>query len=191
MSDDNFNKIRDGIEAKFGLDLSGMTRESLATPEKAPTPVKPKVQNTDDILFGSNGIMKNYINSGSQLGDQQKAEIMNNYNLIKPSLTADVKTQVEEYLKQVGIDVNTPIEVPTPEPQPEAIQPNLLQKGVNAIKGWLGQKGGQNTSPTGNVAASNTNQQQDYTAMSDDQLADLALTGDQAAIDELKRRGLL
>lgn len=34
MSDENFNKIRDGIATKFGLDLSGMTRESLKETSK-------------------------------------------------------------------------------------------------------------------------------------------------------------
>ncbi len=147
----------------------------------------PKVQDPNDILFGTNGIMKNYINSGSQLGEEQKAEIRNNYNLIKPSLSADVRTKVEDYLQQIGIDVNAVIEAPTTEPTTlEAKQPGLIGKAWNYLK---------NTT-IGDVKnkiqdKGNTPQQQEYTAMNDDELADLALTGDQAAIDELKRRGLL
>ena len=175
MSDTDFYKIRDGIATKFGLDLSTMTRESLVTPEKVPAPTKVKVQDPNDVLFGTNGIMKNYINSGSQLGDEQKTEIRNNYNLIKPSLSADIRMQVEDYLKQIGIDVNAV--APIPEPTPEPTEQGGGFHPITAVKNWLGMKG--------------TPQQQDYTSMSDDQLADLALTGDQAAIDELKRRGLL
>jgi len=154
-------------------------KQKYEKPEAA-TGAKPKVQDPNDVLFGTNGIMKAYIGSGSQLGEEQKAEIRNNYNLIKPSLSADVRTQVEDYLKQIGIDVNAPVEAPIPEPTPEAAQPNILQKGVAAFKNWLGMKG-----------TPQQQGQQDYTAMGDDELADLALTGDQAAIDELKRRGLL
>jgi len=175
-----FNKIKAGFQNQFpNIDMSSITQESIREPEKAVTPTKPKIQDPNDILFGTNGIMKDYINRGVPLGEEQKTEIKNNYNLIKPSLSADVRTQVEDYLKQIGIDVNAPVEAPIPEPQPEAAQPGLLQKGVSAVKGWLGMKG---TTQQG---------QQDYTAMGDDELADLALTGDQAAIDELKRRGLL
>lgn len=205
---DVFEKQKNMIQKNTGLDLSGVTFESLKTPEKVVTPT-PKVQDANEVLFGTNGIMKNYINSGSQLGDQQKAEIRNNYDIIKPSLTANVKTQVEEYLKQIGIDVNAPVQaqkdyttmsdeelsaLPNDSLAVEELKNRKPSGGfhpITAIKNWLGQKGGQGVSPTGNVAASSVNQQQNYTTMSDDQLADLALTGDQAAIDELKRRGLL
>ena len=180
MSDIDFYKTRDGIATKFGLDLSTMTRESLVTPEKVATPTKPKVQDPNDVLFGTNGIMKNYINSGSQLGDEQKAEIRNNYNLIKPSLSADVRTQVEEYLQQIGIDVNAPITEPISEPESTASKPSFLGNIWNKI-----------TKPGGTPAYKGTPQQKDYTAMSDDELADLALFGDTSAIEELKRRGLI
>jgi len=173
-----FNKIKAGFQNQFpNIDMSSITQESIREPEKI---TKTKAVDSNDILFGTNGIMKAYINSGSQLGDEQKAEILNNYNLIKPSLSADVRTQVEDYLKQIGIDVNAPVEAPIPEPTPETPQPGPLQKGVNAVKNWLGMKG-----------TPQQQGQQDYTAMGDDELADLALTGDQAAINELKRRGLL
>ena len=176
---DTFNKVLAGLQKQFpNIDMSGITQESLKTPEKPTTTTKPKVIDPNDVLFGTNGIMKNYINSGSQLGDEQKTEIRNNYNLIKPSLSADVRTQVEDYLKQIGIDVNAV--APIPEPTPEPTEQGGGFHPITAVKNWLGMKG---TPPQQG--------QQDYTAMNDDQLADLALTGDQAAIDELKRRGLL
>ncbi|MFH1563934.1 MAG: hypothetical protein ABIF11_11060, partial [Nitrospirota bacterium] len=79
-------------------------------------------------------------NSGSQLGEEQKAEIRNNYNLIRPSLSADVRTQVEEYLQQIGIDINAPVEALITEPTPEP-QPGVIQKGIDKVKGWLGMEG--------------------------------------------------
>jgi len=115
-----------------------------------------KVTDPEGILFGINGIMKDYINSGSQLGEQQKIEIRNNYDIIKPSLSVESRTQVEDYLQQIGIDVNAPIEAPTTEPTPEPSGGGFHP--VTAIKGWLGQKGVQGVSPTGNVAASGGNQ---------------------------------
>lgn len=66
----------------------------------------------NDILFGTNGIMKDYISSGSQLGDEQRIEIRNNYDIIKPSLPKDIQIQVEDYLKQIGIDVTEAIPKP-------------------------------------------------------------------------------
>jgi len=175
-----FNKIKAGFQNQFpNIDMSGITQESLKTPEKVTT-AKPKVQDPNDVLFGTNGIMKNYINSGSQLGDEQKTEIRNNYNLIKPSLSANVRTQVEDYLQQIGIDVNAPIETPIPEPEPTTSKPSFLGNIWNKI-----------TKPGGTPAYKGTPQQKDYTAMSDDELADLALFGDTSAIEELKRRGLI
>ena len=115
-----------------------------------------KVTDPEGILFGINGIMKDYINSGSQLGEEQKKEIRNNYDIIKPSLDVEANRQVVDYLQQIGINVNTPIKNTTTTAKTP--QPGLLQKGVNAVKGWLGQKGGQGVSPTGNVASSTTNQ---------------------------------
>jgi len=139
--------------------------------------VAPKAVDPNDVLFGTNGIMKDYINSGSQLGEQQKTEIRNNYNIIKPSLSAEVRTQVEDYLQQIGIDLNPPTEAPIPEPTPEAPQPNLLQKGANAVKNWLGQKG--TPKPT------------DYATMTEEVLFKLASEGDQLAYEEAKRRGII
>jgi len=138
---------------------------------------KSKAVDPNDVLFGTNGIMKDYINSGSQLGEQQKTEIRNNYNIIKPSLSAEVRTQVEDYLQQIGIDLNPPAETPIPEPTPEAAQPNLLQKGANAVKNWLGQKG--------------TPKPSDYATMTEEVLFKLASEGDQLAYEEAKRRGII
>ena len=178
---DTFDKVKAGLQNKFpDIDLSDITQESLREPEKAVAGIKPKIQDPNDVLFGTNGIMKNYINSGSQLGDEQKAEIRNNYNLIKPSLGADVRTQVEEYLQQIGIDVNAPITEPISEPESTASKPSFLGNIWNKI-----------TKPGGTPAYKGTPQQKDYTAMSDDELADLALFGDTSAIEELKRRGLI
>jgi len=177
---DTFNKVLAGLQKQFpNVDMSGITQESLKTPEKVTT-TKPKVQDPNDVLFGTNGIMKDYINTGGTLGEEQKAEIRNNYNLIKPSLTPDVRTQVEDYLKQIGIDLNAPVEAPIPEPEPTTSKPSFLGNIWNKI-----------TKPGVPPAYKGTPQQKEYTAMNDDELADLALTGDQAAIDELKRRGLL
>jgi len=108
-----FNKIKAGFQNQFpNIDMSSITQESIREPEKAVAGTKPKIQDPNDVLFGTNGIMKNYINSGSQLGEEQKTEIRNNYNLIKPSLNANVRTQVEDYLQQIGIDVSAVIEEP-------------------------------------------------------------------------------
>ena len=114
-------------DSKTGKYFASFQKEAKSTTDKVTDP--------EGILFGINGIMKDYINSGSQLGDQQKAEIRNNYDIIKPSLDVEAKKQVEDYLQQIGIDVNAPAETPIPEPTPETAQPNLLQKGVNAVKG--------------------------------------------------------
>ena len=141
---------------------------------------KTKAVDPNDVLFGTNGIMKDYINTGGTLGEEQKAEIRNNYNLIKPSLSADVRTQVEDYLKQIGIDVNAPIAEPISEPEPTTSKPSFLGNIWKKI-----------TTPGGTPAYKGTPQQKDYTAMSDDELADLALFGDTSAIEELKRRGLI
>jgi len=143
------------------------------------------IQDPNDVLFGTNGIMKAYINSGSQLGDEQKIEIRNNYNLIKPSLNADVRTQVEEYLKQIGIDLAETLPTPEPTPEPTATKPSLLKGIWNKL-----------TTPGGTPAYKGTTPQvsqgqKDYTAMTADELADLALFGDTLAIEELKRRGLI
>jgi len=176
-----FNKIKAGFQNQFpNIDMSSITQESIREPEKAVTPTKPKIQDPNDILFGTNGIMKDYINRGVPLGEEQKTEIKNNYNLIKPSLSADVRTQVEEYLQQIGINVNAPIETPIPEPETTTSKPSLLGNIWNKI-----------TKPGGTPAYKGTPQQKDYTAMSDDELADLALFGDTSAIEELKRRGLI
>ena len=184
---ETFNAILAGLEKNTGIDLSAITQQSLKTPEKVPATAKAKVQDPNDILFGTNGIMKDYINSGSQLGEEQKAEIRNKYNLIKPSLSADVRVKVEDYLQQIGVDLNAPIPAPTPESTtPEAKQPGLLGKAWNYLKNTTVEDVKNKIQGKGN-----TPPQQDYAAMSDDELADLALTGDQAVIDELKRRGLL
>ena len=183
---ETFNAIKAGLEKNTGIDLSAITQQSLKTPEKVPAVAKTKVQDPNDVLFGTNGIMKNYINSGSQLGEEQKAEIRNNYNLIRPSLSADVRTQVEEYLQQIGIDINAPVEAPITETTtPEVKQPGPIGKAWNWLKNTTVEDVKNKIQGKGNTS------QQGYTAMSDDELADLALTGDQAAIDELKRRGLL
>lgn len=73
----------------------------------------PKAVDPNDVLFGTNGIMKDYIGSGSQLGDEQKTEIRNNYDIIKPSLDENTQKQVEDYLEQIGIDVDAVIGEPT------------------------------------------------------------------------------
>lgn len=71
------------------------------------------ITDINDVLFGTTGIMKNYIGSGSQLGEEQKMEIRNNYDIMKPSLGEETQTQVEEYLSQIDIDVSKAI----PEPE--------------------------------------------------------------------------
>ena len=199
---DTFNKVKAGLQNKFpDIDLSDITQESLREPEKAVADTKPKIQDPNDVLFGTNGIMKNYINSGSQLGDEQKTEIRNNYNLIKPSLSADVRTQVEDYLKQIGIDVNASVEeqknytimtddelsaLPDDPLAVEELKRRKAQFGGGLTKWW-----NKITKPGGTPAYKGTPQQKDYTAMSNDELADLALFGDTSAIEELKRRGLI
>jgi len=109
-------------------------------PPKPSTPLVVRMVDPNDVLFGTNGIMKDYINSGSQLGEEQKAEIRNNYNVIKPALSEETRKQVEDYLGQIGIDVTTPITEPISESTPEP-QPNILQKGISKVKDWLGMEG--------------------------------------------------
>jgi len=120
--------------------------------------------------------MKDYIGSGSQLGDEQKIEIRNNYDIIKPSLSKEVGKQVEDYLEQIGIDVNAIIpEAPIIEE--ETPPPNIFHKGITAVKNWLKMKG--------------TPKPSDYTNMPEDILFKLAEEGDQLAYEEAKRRGLV
>lgn len=175
-----FNQMAKSLNVPTTFDTY---KQKYEKPEAAKAAAKGKVQDPNDVLFGTNGIMKDYINTGGQLGEEQKVEIRNNYELIKPSLSADIRTQVEDYLRQIGVDVNAPAEEPIPEPEPEATQPGPLRKAWD----YLTKPGGRSPAYKGNTQQG----QQDYTAMSDDQVADLALTGDQAAIEELKRRGLL
>ena len=115
MTDAQFEAVKKDAEKHFNTDLSNITKEFLYEDKTTTTP---KTEEPNEVLFGTNGIMKDYINSGSQLGEEQKVEIKNNYDIMKPSLTADVQKQVEDYLLQVGIDVNAQAQVePTPEPE--------------------------------------------------------------------------
>jgi len=158
------------------MDKLGATTEEKKNYLLSGTGGTTKAVDPNDVLFGTNGIMKDYINSGSQLGEEQKVEIRNNYNIIKPSLSAEVRTQVEDYLQQIGIDLNPPAEAPIPEPTPEAQQGGGFHP-ITAVKNWLGQKG--------------TPQPSDYATMSEEVLFKLASEGDQLAYKEAKRRGLI
>ena len=165
------------IAKSLGVDTTFDTYKQAYKKPEAVGAAKTKAVDPNDILFGTNGIMKNYINSGSQLGEEQKTEIRNNYNLIKPSLSADVRTQVEDYLKQIGIDVNAEIPKTPIITEEEEPPPNIFQKGITAVKNWLNRKG--------------TPQQIDYINMPEDILFKLAEEGDQLAYEEAKRRGLI
>jgi len=166
-----FNQMAKSLNVPTTFDTY---KQKYEKPEQAGAGVK---VDPNDVLFGTQGIMKDYINSGSQLGEEQKTKIRNNYNLIKPSLSPEVRTQVEDYLQQIGIDLNPQVAEPTPEPQPETAQPNLLQKGISGVKNWLNMKG--------------TPKPSDYATMTEEVLFKLASEGDQLAYEEAKRRGII
>ena len=104
------------------------------------------------VMFGSSdwvtGISKpgiisqaisNKLNMGQVLTEDENTEIRNNYNAIKETLPNEIKSVIESQLQRYGISLETPPEAPIPELTPE--QPGLIQKGVTAVKDFLGMKG--------------------------------------------------
>jgi hypothetical protein len=190
MSDENFYKVRDGTAAKFGLDLSNMTRESLKEPEKV-IGKSTKGISAQDFLFGDK--LGTNIFAGMDLNtltDEDKTSIRNYYNLNKSFIIPEELPQVEAYLTQLGVDLNAPIINPetTIETTP---QPGLIQKGVNWVKNaWNQQKGYPVTSMQGTPTMQGT--KKDYTTMTVDELYELAdKQNDAGAYAELKRRGYI
>ena len=167
-----FNKIAKerGIPTTFETYKQGYQ-------EPEPDGGKTKAFDLNDFVFGSDGIMKDYGTGGGRLAPEDIEAIKNNYNIKKNLLSKENQKSVEEFLFQSGIDVNAQVQE-EPIPEPQAQQPGPLQKGINAVKGWLGQKG--------------TQKQTDYATMTVEVLFKLAdEEDDQMAYEELKKRGLI
>jgi len=136
---DTFNRIKAGFQSQFpNIDMSSITQESLREPEK-PIPEgeitageKRTYDMASSIIFGSSdwvtGISKpgiistmisNKLNMGQTLTEEEKAEVRNNYNLIKDTLPGEVISMVESQLRRYGIPLETPTPEPTITPEPE------------------------------------------------------------------------
>jgi len=138
-----FEKIKAGYQKQFPhLDLSAITQESLREPKIEQVPEgevtageKRSWDMASSVLFGSSdwvtGISKpgiisttisNKLNMGQPLTNEEKAEVRNNYNLIKDTLPSEVQNIVESQLRRYGIpleEIPEPTPAPTLEPTPE------------------------------------------------------------------------
>ena len=113
------------------------------------------------------------LNMGQPLTEEENTEVRNNYNAIKDTIPAEIRTVIESQLQRYGISLEAPAPI-TPEPIPVK-EPSLIEKGIEGVKGWLGKKG----------------TEKDYTNMSEEELYNLAMAGDKLAYEEAKRRGLI
>ncbi|GAI83612.1 unnamed protein product, partial [marine sediment metagenome] len=99
------------------------------------------------VLFGSSdwvtGISKpgiistmisNKLNMGNPLTDEEKAEVRNNYNLIKDTLPGEVIGMVEAQLRRYGIPLEAPVTPEIPPEVPVTPQPGILQRGIDKVK---------------------------------------------------------
>lgn len=181
MSDENFNKIRDGIATKFGLDLSGMTRESL---RKVVTPKAGEIITAEDVIAGKLSIIPSSVDlTPGEPTEEEKNIIRTNYKRIKDTLAEDVQKQVENWLLQINIDVNAIAPTPEPIPEPEVKQPGFWSNLNTKVKTY-----GKNLQEK----FSNQGTQKDYTTMTIDELYELAdKQNDAGAYAELKRRGYI
>ena len=195
-----FNSIKEGYQKQFpNMDISAITQQSLKEPERVvsggaggtPPPEgevtagqKRTYDMASSVMFGSSdwvtGISKpgiisqsisNKLNMGDKLTEEENTEVRNNYNAIKGTLPDEIKSVIESQLKRYGISLEAP--APTPTPPPEVKQPGMIEKGVTAVKDWLGKK------------------EKDYTTMSEEELYKLAMDGDKLAYEEAKRRGIV
>jgi len=143
------------------------------------------------IMFGSSdvvtGISKpgiiptrinNRLNMGQPLTPEEQAEIRNNYNAIKNTLPGAIKNLIESQLIRYGISLEEPAPVPEPTPTPEP-----EKQGFNLLKPKTWFSGGKEETPT--------QEQKDYSTMSEDELKQAVMAGDPQAIEEAKKRGYI
>jgi len=160
---ETFNQIKAGLQKNTGLDLSAITQQSLKEPVKVTVEETPEGEITagqkrtwdmaSSVLFGSSdwvtGISKpgiisqsisGKLNMGQPLTKEENTEVRNNYNAIKGTLPDEIKSVIESQLKRYGIPLEEPIATTEPVTTTPK-QPGIIDKGVTAVKDWLGMKG--------------------------------------------------
>lgn len=173
----------------LGISKAGVTPEGEITAGQ-----KRSWDMASSVMFGSSdwvtGISKpgiisqnisNKLNMGQVLTEEENTEIRNNYNAIRETLPDEIKSIIESQLRRYGISLEAPIATPEPVTTTPEKQPGMIEKGVTAVKDWLGMKGTPEAGETG----------KDYTTMEEEELYNLAIAGDKLAYEEAKRRGLI
>ena len=124
------------------LEISNInfTTESVSVRQKSgedPEPGKSR-PNMDKFLYGNSGIINDYIkeliDDGMDLADEDKELVIKNYNLRKHTLTKEEVTEVELIFEQIGIDPNAGPEVILPS-GPQSKPKGPITKFGENVKG--------------------------------------------------------
>jgi len=163
--------------------IEGMTIDPTLDKTKGwyPNYVKETKKDPKDYLFTKKNMfgeisnigiiptnLQEKLSFGQPLTEEEKTQIKNNHNLQKSLLDEKMLAQVEAILKQIGINLGE-----TPEPPPDTTPDTTPEP--DPAKFWEFWKWGQ----------------KDYTSMSEEELKQAVLSGDQKAIEEAKKRGYL